>query len=195
LPIAAIKKASKSIELVGCGNSSSACRISARPPGKTRARNCPPFSATAACAGVNTLLSPGPRTVRTQEHKNMNAHTQEHRDYGFVIGMLAGTFVGAGLMMWLAPRMASELRRQMSDSARSLGKRASEGYQQASSRVGEAVDELTRKGQDVRDDVADRVARGAREVERYATAAKTDRVAEPRQHSAADHAASTPRSL
>jgi hypothetical protein len=33
----------------------------------------------------------------------------------------------------------------------------------------------TRKGQAVRDDVAESVARGAREVERYATAAKTDR--------------------
>lgn len=125
----------------------------------------------------------------------MNAHTQEHRDYGFVIGMLAGTFVGAGLMMWLAPRMRSELRQRMTDSARSLGKRASEGYQQASTRVSEVVDELTRQGQDVRDDVADRVARGAHEVERYATAAKTDRVAEPRKHSAADRSRSTPHSL
>ena len=37
----------------------------------------------------------------------MNAHTHEHQDYGFVIGLFAGTFVGAGLMMWLAPRTAS----------------------------------------------------------------------------------------
>ncbi len=104
----------------------------------------------------------------------MNAPTQEHRDYGFVIGLLTGTFVGAGLAMWLVPRLASEFRERMTDSARSLGRRASEQYQQASTRVGEAVDELTRKGQDVRDDVADRVARGAHEVERYATAAKSE---------------------
>ena len=125
----------------------------------------------------------------------MNAHTQEHRDYGFVTGLLTGTFVGAGLMIWLAPRMASELRQGMTDSARSLGKRASEQYQQANTRVGEAVDELTRKGQDVLDDVADAVARGAHEVERYATAAKSDRVAETRRHSPADRSASTPHSL
>ena len=116
----------------------------------------------------------------------MNAHTQEHRDYGFVIGLLAGTCVGAGLVMWLAPRTASELRERMTDSARSLGERASEQYQQASSRVGDAVDDLTRKGQDVRDDVADRVARGAHEVARYATAVKSDRGPEIRKHSAAD---------
>ncbi len=105
----------------------------------------------------------------------MNAHPQEHRDYGFVIGLLAGSFVGAGLMMWLAPRAASELRQRMTDSARSLGERASEQYQQATTRVGEAVDEITRKGEDVRDAVAVAVGRGAHEVERYAMAAKSDR--------------------
>jgi hypothetical protein len=78
----------------------------------------------------------------------------------------------------------------MTDSARSLGQRASEQYQQASTRVGEAVDELTRKGQGVRDDVAEAVARGAHEVERYATAAKSDRATEARKHSAADRSAS-----
>jgi gas vesicle protein len=121
----------------------------------------------------------------------VNAHTQENtqenRDYRFVVGLLTGAFVGAGLMMWLAPRTASELRRRVADSAKDLGSRASEQYQQASTRVGEAVDELTRKGQGVRDDVADAVARGARkvargahEVERHATAAKSDRAVDVR---------------
>jgi gas vesicle protein len=105
----------------------------------------------------------------------MNAHTHEHRDHRFVIGLLAGTFVGVGLAMWLAPRLVSELRERMTDSARSLGKRASEQYQQAGTRVGEAVEELTRKGQGVRDDVAEAVARGANDVRRYASAAKSGR--------------------
>ena len=117
----------------------------------------------------------------------MNAQTREHRDYGFVIGLVTGTFVGAGLAVWFAPRLASELRERLTDSARSLGNRASDRYQQASTRVGEVVDEITRKGQGVRDDVAGAVARGAREVargahevergahevERYAKAAKS----------------------
>jgi gas vesicle protein len=110
----------------------------------------------------------------------MNAQTQEHRDYGFAIGLLTGTFVGAGLMLWLAPKLTSELRQRVTDSANNLGRQASERYQQASARVGDAVDELTRKGQHVRDEVADAVARGAHEVERYATAAKSDRVSEVR---------------
>lgn len=132
----------------------------------------------------------------------MNAQMQEHRDYGFVIGLLTGTFVGAGLAIWLAPRLASELRERMTDSARSLGKRASDQYQQASARVGEAVDELARKGQGVRNDVAGavargahEVARGAHEVERYATAAKSDRITEPGKHPGADVSASKPQSL
>jgi gas vesicle protein len=110
--------------------------------------------------------------VLAQENQHMSADTQEHRDYGFAVGLLTGTFVGAGLVMWLAPRMASEVRQRMADSGKDLRKRASDGYQQASARVGETVDELARTGQGVRDDVADTVARGARKVERYATAAK-----------------------
>jgi gas vesicle protein len=148
-----------------------------------------------ACAVMNTIPSCCERKVLAQEYQHMNAQTQEHRDYGFVIGLLTGTFVGAGLVMWLAPRTASELRQRMTDSARNLGEQASEQYQQATSRVGEAVDQLTRKGQDVRDDVADAVARGAQEVERYATGAKSNRGSEVRKHSAADRSASKRLSL
>jgi|RhiMethySRZTD1v2_1073278.scaffolds.fasta_scaffold2425461_1 gas vesicle protein len=121
--------------------------------------------------------------------------TQEHRDYSFVIGLVTGTVVGAGLAMWFVPRLGSELRERVTDSARSVGQRASEQYQQASTRVGEAVDELTRKGQGARDDVAEAVARGARELERFATAAQSDRGTETRKQSAADRSASKPRSL
>jgi gas vesicle protein len=105
----------------------------------------------------------------------MNAPQPERRDYGFVIGLVTGTVVGAGLAIWLAPRAASELRDQLTESANDVRRRATDRFQQTSARVGEAVDEITRKGQGVRDEVAEAVARGAREVERYATAAQTDR--------------------
>ena len=97
----------------------------------------------------------------------MNSHLQERRNYSFAMGMLAGTFVGAGLAILFAPRI-SALQEQLTESARTLGR-------QASTRVGETVESITRKGQDVRDGVADVVARGAHEVERFATAAKTGR--------------------
>jgi gas vesicle protein len=91
----------------------------------------------------------------------MDSQKQERRDHGFAIGLLTGTCVGAGLMLWLAPRMMSELRRQVTDSAKRVG-----------TRVSDAVDDLTRTGQEGRNDIADVVARSAHEVERFALAAK-----------------------
>lgn len=111
----------------------------------------------------------------------MNTHTQPRHDHRFAIGLLTGACVGVGLALWFAPRSASELRQRVTDAAKGLGRLASEQYQHASSRVGDVVDDLTRKGQSVRDDVADVVARSAHEVERVATAAKTDRTADIRK--------------
>jgi gas vesicle protein len=81
----------------------------------------------------------------------VNEQRQDHRDYRFLTGLIAGTVIGAGLAMWLAPGAASELRARMGKAAKTLGERAS----------------------DIRDDVAGAVATGAREVERFAKAAKT----------------------
>jgi gas vesicle protein len=117
--------------------------------------------------------------------KEMNTDTQERRDYGFMIGLLAGTCIGGGLAMLFAPRSGSDLRHQMADSAKDLGERASQQYQQVSSRVGEAVEDITRKGQDVRDDVVEAVARGAHDVEQFATA-RSARTSETRKHPASE---------
>lgn len=113
---------------------------------------------------------------------SMNTSQQERRGYGFVIGLLAGTVAGAGLAMWLAPVAAAEIRERVSDSARRIRRRANEQYEQAGARVSEVVEDITRKRDDVRDQVAGavargahEVARGAREVERAATAAKSNR--------------------
>ena len=106
---------------------------------------------------------------------NMNTQAPRNRDYGFVLGMLTGTFVGAGLAVWLAPRLAAELRQRVADAAKSVGDRASEQYRQASARVADAADELVKRGNGVRDEVASAVAHGAHEVERVALAAKSDR--------------------
>jgi len=65
-------------------------------------------------------------------------------------------------MLWLAAHVAGELRQQAIASANRV-----------TARVSDAVDDLTRNGQGVRDDVADVVARSVHEVERFATASKT----------------------
>lgn len=102
----------------------------------------------------------------------MNEHTSTHRDRAFAIGLLTGTCVGVGLALWFAPRLSSELRARVSDSALNLGQQASDRLEHATARIGDVVGEVARKGQGVRNDLADAVARGAREVERLATAAK-----------------------
>jgi gas vesicle protein len=104
----------------------------------------------------------------------MESNSQQSHGLGFVLGLMAGTVVGAGLALLLAPRSAFELRDRAANSARALGKRASAGFDEASGRVGNAVDELARKGNRVRDDVAESVVRGAHEVERFAVAVKSD---------------------
>lgn len=81
----------------------------------------------------------------------MNSHTPEAGDHGFVMGLLAGTVFGAGLIMWLAPRTTAEIGQRMADSTRSLGTRASEQYRQVRTRVGDAVDELARNVQGAAD--------------------------------------------
>ena len=88
----------------------------------------------------------------------MNSPTQEQPGYGFVMGLLTGTCVGVGLALWFAPRSAGELRGRMTETATRVGQRASEWYERATLRVGKAVDEVTGKGQDARDDVAQAVA-------------------------------------
>ena len=113
----------------------------------------------------------------------MDGQAQERSDYRFLMGLLAGSLVGAGLAILLAPRAAAEIKARAVDTAKDLGDAVSERYQGAKLRVTDTVDGITRKGQRVRDDVCDTVVRGAqdvergaREVERFATDAKTQKV-------------------
>lgn len=96
-----------------------------------------------------------------------NADAQEHRDHRFLIGLITGSVLGVGAMVF-GPRLLSGLCEQVADSARSVGRGA----------------------QGVRDDMCDVVAHGAQEVERYATEAKTDHAAKTGTHSAARHSTS-----
>jgi gas vesicle protein len=103
----------------------------------------------------------------------VTTHLQNNANHGFLIGLITGSVVGAGLALLCAPRLASELRQRVTDSATDLGNAASRGYQDATTRVADVVDAVHTRGQAVRDDVADAIGRGAREVEQFATASKT----------------------
>ena len=82
----------------------------------------------------------------------------------FVMGLLTGTVLGAGLGMLFAPKSGSDLRNQLSEKAGKMRDTASEGYRRASETAGDWAE----KGRDVVDKARDAVARGADEAQRYA---------------------------
>ena len=105
---------------------------------------------------------------------------------GFVIGLVTGGVVGAALVIAFAPTLAAELRRRLAASvadvthaAADVGDAAARGYQEVNTRIAGVVDSATARGQAARDNLADAVGRGAREVEQFAMASKT--VSEPRR--------------
>src|SRR5512132_1750802 len=64
----------------------------------------------------------------------------EHEGGGggsFVMGLLTGTVLGAGLGMLFAPKSGSELRSQLSEQAGNLANTASEGYRKVADNAGQ----------------------------------------------------------
>ena len=111
-----------------------------------------------------------------------------NRHGSFLLGLITGSAIGAGLAIYFSPRLALELRQRVTDSTTDLRNAASDGFQIAATRAADVVerladvaDDMTRRGQEARDDVADavvrgahHVGRGAREVEQFAKASKTE---------------------
>src|SRR5438552_1120450 len=95
------------------------------------------------------------------------------RARSFVLGLLTGTVLGAGLGLLFAPKAGSELRRQLSDQAGSLANQASEGYRRATNSAGEWADEGKEAGKEIYGKVREAVSRGASEAQRYVRDAAT----------------------
>ena len=66
----------------------------------------------------------------------------EREDGGgsFLMGLLAGTVLGAGLGMLFAPKAGNELRTQLNEQAGRLRSSANDTYHQASEKVSQMVD-------------------------------------------------------
>jgi gas vesicle protein len=58
----------------------------------------------------------------------------------FLMGLLAGTVLGAGLGMLFAPRTGSEMRHQLSEQAGRLRSTANDTYHQATEKVSHMMD-------------------------------------------------------
>lgn len=85
----------------------------------------------------------------------------EREDGGssFLMGLLAGTVLGAGLGMLFAPKAGADTRRQLSEQANRLRSTANDGYSQASDKVHQTVQQAS-------DKVSQMVDRGREAYER-----------------------------
>ncbi|HEY7501700.1 MAG TPA: YtxH domain-containing protein [Vicinamibacterales bacterium] len=69
----------------------------------------------------------------------------EREDGGgsFLMGLLAGTVLGAGLGMLFAPKAGAETRKQLSEQANRLRSTANETYAQASEKLNQASEKVS----------------------------------------------------
>lgn len=103
----------------------------------------------------------------------MTQMTQERRPFSFTLGLLAGTAVGAGLTMWLAPRVTAEILGRIEGAVETFGERAATRFEAASAQVGTVADEIGARGARIRNGIADAVAQSAHDVEQRALRART----------------------
>lgn len=82
---------------------------------------------------------------------------------GFVVGLLAGAAIGAGIGMLLAPKSGAELREQLSGRANDLAEKASQQYRRASG----VANDLAERGREMYGTARDAVNRGTKEAQRY----------------------------
>jgi gas vesicle protein len=104
---------------------------------------------------------------------------------GFVLGLLTGAVLGAGLGMLFAPKAGAELRRRLGEQAENFANNASAGYQKASdgaaawagkaqesagdwaNKASDAADEAVERGKDLYGKAREAVAKGTDEAQRY----------------------------
>ena len=89
---------------------------------------------------------------------------------GFMMGLLTGTVLGAGLGMLLAPKAGAELRGAIGDQAKTWSNVANEQYKKAS----EAAGTWAEQGRDIVNKAREAVTRGADEARSYASAHDSD---------------------
>ncbi len=87
----------------------------------------------------------------------------------FLMGLLAGTVLGAGLGMLFAPKAGTELRNQLGEQAGKLKTTANDGYQQATEKVGQLVD----KGREAYDRARTPASAGASNIGSVSTPGST----------------------
>ncbi len=101
-----------------------------------------------------------------------NEYDYEAGGSGFMMGLLTGTVLGAGLGMLFAPKSGSELRNQLSDTASKVGNAASESYHKVADKANDLAEKSRDMGRDVVGRARDAMARGSEEARRYTSSSE-----------------------
>ena len=103
----------------------------------------------------------------------------EREDGGgsFLMGLLAGTVLGAGLGMLFAPKAGIETRKQLTEQANRLRSTAGDTYQQASEKISQASQQASEKITQASEKVSQIVDRGREAYERARGGSPTSAVA------------------
>ena len=95
----------------------------------------------------------------------------------FLKGLFSGVLIGTTAGVLFAPQINAALRnirRQLTDTAAGARDAAAEKYREATTRVGDAVDDLQQKGRGVYGKALSAVVRGAEDIKERATEAQTE---------------------
>ena len=96
---------------------------------------------------------------------------------GFLKGLVGGALIGTAAGVLFAPQINAALRnirRQLTDTAAGASDAAAAKYREATTRVGDAVDDLQQKGRAVYGKALSAVVRGAEDVKERATEARSE---------------------
>jgi gas vesicle protein len=85
--------------------------------------------------------------------------SQDSRNHDFLLGLVVGSVVGTALALLFAPRLRAEVNARVTESATRFGHAASERFDQVSTRVGAAMEEVAKTAQTVRDQIGTVAAR------------------------------------
>jgi gas vesicle protein len=91
-------------------------------------------------------------------------YREDQSGSGFMMGVLTGAFVGAGLALLFAPRPGSEMRAQLGEQYRGLADRVGEQTESLRNAAGQLRDQGRERVQQLSEQLSDRASSAARDV-------------------------------
>ena len=95
---------------------------------------------------------------------SFDRYDNEGQGNGFMMGLLTGAVLGAGIGMLLAPKAGSEMRGALGEQARNLGNMANDQYKKAS----ETATGWAERGREYVDKAREAAQRGVEDARNYA---------------------------